>query len=45
MAHPYKYAGENVDLQGSNLFKVCSLYSRVIGSNDQFFSGNLVDSF
>lgn len=23
MAHPYKYAGENVELQGLNVFKVC----------------------
>lgn len=22
-AHPYKYVGENVDLQGLNVFKVC----------------------
>lgn len=28
-AHPYKYAGENVELQGLNIFKVYSSFYKI----------------
>lgn len=49
IAHPYKYAGENVDLQGLNVFKVLKMLILMVQlSLDPFLllaMNALVDNF